>query len=647
MSHLVPVIEVIEEKCISCHACITACPVKLCNDGSGDRIRINSDMCIGCGRCVSACTHGARRGLDDFEPFMAAAANGEKIVALVAPSAAALFGDELLRFNGWLRSLGAAAVFDVSFGAELAVRSYVNFFKRNNPSTVIAQPCTALVSYIRIYQPELIPFLAPVDSPLIHAVKMVKYRYPQYSGCSFAFITPCFGKKRELAEAGVRGFNVSLSAVGEYLAQQGIDLGRFPETPFENPEPERGVGFSLPGGLSVSVWRDFPEIFSSSRRIEGDEVFGYFRELPAAMAEGAAPMLIDCLSCAKGCNGGHGTLKDGAPSDRREKKIRFRRAGLMEKNRRAAKGPFAARRTIDGRIDSFWKEDLFVRGYDDLSANNTVRRPSADELADIYARMGKLGERDIYNCSSCGYGRCEEMACAIHNGLNRVENCYHYTTRMLKVEQMKAADEKDTAVYALVQAESSAEKLRQDVKKKNAVAAHIASAVNEMEYGNEHISKIAEELSVSTADQQVKMAELLVHMKEAVMVANSILPIFETISEIADKTNLLALNAAIEAARAGSAGAGFAVVASEVKKLSDRSQSEMSKIQPRAEQMSKSLDVMMTGADTVLERFTVMAESSRSVTIATEELNKTTKSLSREMEKLVAEGHDSGELIIF
>lgn len=125
MKKLSKIIHVDPDLCVNCHQCIAVCPVAFCNDASKDHVDVNENLCIGCGQCILACTHEARIPLDDFDAFMKALARKENLVAVVAPAIAASFPGTYLRVNGWLKDQGVQAVFDVSFGAELTVKSYL------------------------------------------------------------------------------------------------------------------------------------------------------------------------------------------------------------------------------------------------------------------------------------------------------------------------------------------------------------------------------------------------------------------------------------------------------------------------------------------------------------------------------------------
>ena len=201
------------DNCVECHRCISVCPVKFCNDASNEYVTVNPDLCIGCGNCIKECMHDARVYRDDYELFISDVKERKPIIAIVAPAIAANYPNQYLQFNGFLKSLGVEAIFDVSFGAELTAKSYIHHIKENKPKCVIAQPCPVIVDYIQIYRPELIQYLAPADSPMLHIAKMIKNHYPQYRNHKILAVSPCLAKKREFEETGIGDYNVTLAGL--------------------------------------------------------------------------------------------------------------------------------------------------------------------------------------------------------------------------------------------------------------------------------------------------------------------------------------------------------------------------------------------------------------------------------------------------
>ncbi|MCX6153132.1 MAG: response regulator [Candidatus Kapabacteria bacterium] len=425
---MIKVVSVDEERCVNCHQCISVCPVKYCNDGSQSVIHLLDEFCIGCGNCVNACTHNARIAVDDFDIAVKALVDGVKVVAIVAPAIASSFPDKYLNFNGWLKSMGVDAVFDVSFGAELTVKSYIEHIKDKNPELVIAQPCPALVSYVEMYKPELLPHLAPCDSPMMHTMKMIREYYPAFNEHKILVISPCVAKKREFEEVGIGDYNVIISKIQKYIDVNNIQISNFPEVDFDNDPAERAVLFSSPGGLLTTAERVVPGIGTKTRKIEGSKIiYDYFDKIPDLIEKGYNPLLIDCLNCELGCNGGTGTNNHNKTADELEFHVNQRRKKMQEIYK-TNNGDTASVENLHEVLNKYWKTGLYDRSYVNHSEllHECIKTPNDQELEAIYKKMRKFTDTDIKNCASCGYNNCEGMAKAIFNGLNKEDNCHFY-----------------------------------------------------------------------------------------------------------------------------------------------------------------------------------------------------------------------------
>ncbi len=544
MKPLPPVVRVVDENCVNCNSCIRVCPARYCNDGSSEEsIALDPNLCIGCGSCVKACTHEAREIIDDFDTFLRDAQRRVPMVAVVAPAAAANFPEHYLQLNTWLKSLGVEAVFDVSFGAELTVKSYLEHVKQNNPELVIAQPCPAIVTYIEIYRPELLPYLAPAHSPMLHTIQMIREYYPRYQNHKIAVISPCIAKKREFEETRLGDYNVTMLNISRYLQSHDISLDRFEPTNYDNPPAERAVLFSTPGGLMRTAMREAVGIEENIRKIEGPSVYHYLDHLDDSRKKGINPLLIDCLNCELGCNGGPGTTGQAESQDELESRVERRSKQLREMyhHEQEIRPQFASSEDrnalLHDQIDKFWKPGIYDRTYRNLSENNTVRKPLPGEVDRIYSeQLAKRCGKDVLNCSACGYHSCEEMATALHNNLSRPELCF--------VKQHKE----------LVESE---EHMKTQSERQEEFTSELFESINTMVSQVNESSQVMEAINSGTSE-----------------ITNMI----AAIANIARQTNLLALNASIEAARAGTHGSGFAVVAQEVRELAKTSNQSAERI---------------------------------------------------------------------
>ncbi len=194
----------------------------------------------------------------------------------------------------------------------------------------------------------------------------------------------------------------------------------------------------------------------------------------------------------------------------------------------------------------------------------------------------------------------------------------------------------------------AAESVQQQLSQTEAIQGHIvdvkesvqvigdsmSDTLQMVEQGKSHITSLGEQVHKSMdANDQVQK-----RMEELVEYTGKMNVIIETITSVAESTNLLALNASIEAARAGEAGRGFAVVASEISGLANQTQEATVNITGMIGEIKRALSEVSVAMDVVTESnranagsTAVVAENFEKITSGTMNVNTQTA----ELEKIV------------
>ena len=420
------VVSTIAARCRRCYGCVRACPVQAIRVQNG-QATVMAERCLGCGNCLRVCAQQAKQVESARGAVREMLEAPGPVVALLAPSyPAAWDGVAAGKVVAGVRALGFDRVLEVGFGAEMVAQEYARMLRRPPEHPLISTACPALVNYVRMYMPELVPCLAPVVSPMAALGRAVKELYQP--GARVVFIGPCTAKKAEIRDPQVAGAvdaAMTFQELAGLLEEAGVELAGLTPQEADEPLPHYGALFPVSGGLLKAAALHADLMDDSVVVVEGpDRCLAALRDL----RDGNFPArFLDALFC-EGCIAGPAFGGSMTPLARRAQVTAHVRS--RPGNARALRR--ALREVAEVSVRAQYESEAL-----------TVALPNEREIRDILARTNKLTVEQELNCGACGYPSCRDKAIAVFQGLAEVEMCLPYLIDQLEVNLEKLTRSKE------------------------------------------------------------------------------------------------------------------------------------------------------------------------------------------------------------
>jgi diguanylate cyclase (GGDEF)-like protein len=414
-------------------ACVRVCPADAVAV-EGALVRIVDEACTRCGLCVAACPHDAIEALGDVPRALELALSGRAALILSVECAVHFHPATPNQVVNACYAAGFRTVYRGVVGDELVAREYLQLWADDGWGTMIRSTCPVIVETVRTQYPELIPYLAPVATPIAAEARYLKGLYG--AGTPIVYAGVCLTEGGPDVDAAI-----TFKELSELFRRRAVVVGEQAEYFTRVPE-ERRRHLSMAGGLPLEVLVGETQASRRFRKVRG---LGGLGAIARAVAVDRIDLgFVDILPC-EGCLD-HPLL---GPRDEL-----FRRREIV-----GATEPARSRGSV--------VEESVAREVQVAEAFPVIRnghRPPAEAVEGVLREIGLAPNGKPWDCGACGYQTCRAFANAAALGRTTLKSCPPYLEKAARQAQLQAAVDGLTglATYRVMRDRLASEVARSD-----------------------------------------------------------------------------------------------------------------------------------------------------------------------------------------